>query len=172
MHFRWLTAAVACLACTACGGTATTEPSTPDPTPPSPAEPPAIDSLKPPDTPWDQLSFDERKKYMGDHVLPAVGAWFEQYDPERFAGFSCDGCHGPDMVARKFAMPNPSIMALHPTGTEEQKQMVRDHPEMVKFMFNKVLPATRTLLGAAPYDAETQQGFSCYACHPSAAEGS
>ena len=159
---------IALLLVAACSGA--TKPEAEDPeAAPEPAAPPPIESLSGPPKPWEEMTFDERKKYMGEHVMPALGPWFETYDAERFADFSCDGCHGPDMVERKFAMPNPSIMALHPTGTAEQKQMVVDHPEMVKFMFNQVLPAVRTLIGAPTYDAETQQGFSCYACHPSAA---
>ena len=52
------------------------------------------------------------------------------------------------------------------TGTPEQHQMVRDYPEMVRFMFNDVLPTMQTLGGAADFDDETGEGFSCYSCHP------
>ncbi|MCZ7678181.1 MAG: hypothetical protein M5U28_05180 [Sandaracinaceae bacterium] len=67
-------------------------------------------------------------------------------------------------------MPSPALPALYPTGSPEQHQMVREHGETVRFMFNRVLPPMQTLLGAADFDAETQQGFSCYACHPHAGE--
>ena len=64
--------------------------------------------------------------------------------------------------------PTPTSWRSTPTGTPEQQQMVQDHPDMVRFMFTKVLPTMQTLLGAQPYDDTTQTGFSCYACHPSA----
>ena len=65
-------------------------------------------------------------------------------------------------------MPNPDILVLHPTGSAEQKAMVEQHPKMVRFMFNHVLPTMQDLLGAPDYDEATKSGFSCYACHPSA----
>lgn len=121
---------------------------------------------------WDQMSFDERRRYMARRVLPEMAALFEEYDAERFSGFGCESCHGEDMQARGFAMPNPEIMALHPTGTEEQRRMVEEYRPMVMFMFNRVLPRMQELLNAPPYDEATGTGFSCFACHPHAAEPS
>ena len=118
--------------------------------------------------PWEEMSHEDQGAWMAQEVMPRLGPMFEQYDPERYAGFTCQGCHGASAQERGFEMPNPDIMALHPTGTPEQQQMVQDHPEMVRFMFTKVLPTMQTLLGASPYDEATQTGFSCYACHPSA----
>jgi hypothetical protein len=103
---------------------------------------------------------------MVREVMPRMGTLFEEHDPERYAGFSCDGCHGEDPAARSFAMPNAGIMALHPTGSPEQQAMVRDKREMVVFMFQRVIPTMQTLLGEAPYDETTREGFSCFACHP------
>jgi cytochrome c553 len=120
---------------------------------------------------WEQMSFDERKAFMASDVMPRMAPLFEQHDAERFAGFSCANCHGDDAQARNFEMPNPSIMALYPTGTQEQQRMVQEQRPMVMFMFNQVLPAMQELLGAQPYDEATQTGFSCYACHPSGGAG-
>jgi hypothetical protein len=142
----------------ACGQTAAPSPNTSD----------RAKALSPPPGRWSELSQRERKLHMSEHVLPAMEAKFKAFDAARYAGFSCVTCHGKDMVARNFAMPNPTLRALHPTGSPEQKQMVREQPEMVRFMFNHVVPSVQTMLGAEAYDATQKSGFSCYVCHPSA----
>ncbi len=122
----------------------------------------------PPAQPWANLSLGERKAHMNERVVPVMEAHFRRHDPVRYARFSCDTCHGSDMAERGFKMPNPALLALHPTGSEEQHRMVDTYPEMVKLMFNHVLPDMVTLLGAQPYDATTGAGVTCYACHPAA----
>jgi hypothetical protein len=122
----------------------------------------------PPDRPWAELSHDERRAHMVRHVQPVMAELFAGYDAERFADVSCETCHGADAVERAFAMPNPSILALYPTGSIGQYQMVERYPNGVHFMFTEVVPAMRTMLGAAEYDAATHTGFSCFACHPHA----
>lgn len=121
-----------------------------------------------PAKPWATLSQAERKAHMNEHVVPVMEAHFKRHDPERYAAFSCETCHGQDMVARNFKMPNPSLLALHPTGSDEQHKMVETYPEMVKLMFNHVLPDMQASLGVEAYDTATKTGFSCYACHPAA----
>jgi hypothetical protein len=103
---------------------------------------------------------------MAREVLPRMAERFEEYDRERFSDFACQTCHGDDMVERGYEMPNPGILALHPTGSPEQQQMVTDHPEMVTFMYSHVRPLMQTLLGEPAYDEETGEGFSCFFCHP------
>ncbi len=119
-----------------------------------------------PARPWADLSPDEKREWMVTEVMPRMSALFEEHDAERYAGFSCDGCHGEDAQARHFEMPNAGIMALHPTGSPEQQAMIRDNREMVVFMFQRVIPTMQTLLGEQPYDETTREGFSCFACHP------
>ncbi len=148
--------ALAALATAGCGGGASTEETT------TVADEPKT---------WEQMSFDERKAFMASDVLPRMGPIFEQQDAERFGGFTCTNCHGDDAQARNFAMPNPNIMALYPTGTQEQQRMIQEQRPMVMFMFSQVLPAMQELLGAQPYDEATQTGFSCYACHPNGGAG-
>lgn len=128
-----------------------------------------VDPVPSPPKPWEEMSYGEKQDWMGAEVLPRMAPLFEEFDPERFANFSCDGCHGSYANGRNFEMPNPDILTLHPSGSPEQQQMVQDHPQMVRFMFNRVVPTMQTLLGAPDYDAETQTGFTCFACHPSAA---
>jgi cytochrome c553 len=152
----------------ACGSTTPADNTTPPPDEQT-SEPPSGEIPSPPKA-WAEMTRAERQSWMVAEVLPRMAPMFEEYDSQRFADFDCAGCHGADAAARNWAMPNPNILALHPTGSPEQQQMVQDHPEMVRFMFNRVVPAMQTLLGAEAYDAETGTGFSCYACHPRGGE--
>ncbi|MEM9068524.1 MAG: hypothetical protein AAGE52_08455 [Myxococcota bacterium] len=121
---------------------------------------------------WEAMSLEERGQYMGQVVLPYFREIFQEYDGERYASFGCQTCHGANMNERNFAMPNPDILPLHDSGTPEQRQMVEDHPTMVRFMFNHVVPAARSAVGGDPYDAETGEGFGCYDCHTHAERSS
>jgi len=140
-----------------CGGTAA-----------APATAGTPDALAGPPRPWAELGPDERRQHMVHEVLPRASAMFAEHDPQRYADFSCATCHGPDAQARGFAMPNPSLYPLSPTGSARQHQTVRDHPEMVRFMYGRLVPAMETMLGAQRYDEATGEGFTCYACHPHA----
>jgi hypothetical protein len=91
---------------------------------------------------------------------------FQSRDATRFASFGCRTCHGEDAAARGFAMPNPGLPVLFPTGSAEQQATVEQHPDAVRFMFQVVVPDMATLLGMPTYDETTQQGMSCYHCHP------
>jgi hypothetical protein len=127
---------------------------------------PRPEAIPSPPRPWDELSHEEKGRWMAHEVLPRMSVLFEEYDAQRFADVDCTTCHGDDAAARSFAMPNPGIVALYPTGSVGQQQTVRDYPEGVRFMYNRVVPTMRTLLGEAEFDAATGQGFTCYACHP------
>ena len=117
---------------------------------------------------WAEMTMEEKGAYMGAEVMPYMRELFTEYDDDEFEGMSCATCHGPDAHERNFAMPSPSLPELHESGTPEQREMVEEHPEMVRFMFNHVVPAMRTMLGEEEYDPETGEGFSCYFCHPKA----
>jgi len=138
------------------------------PTPQSPAEAWAarIRELPSPEASWEGMSPADKQAWMAAEVLPFMRELFRDHDEARFADFDCASCHGSDMAARGFAMPNPEIMALPRTGTPAQRQMLRDHPEILRLMFSRVVPAMERLLGAAPFDEETGEGFSCFTCHP------
>ncbi len=122
-----------------------------------------------PPVPWADMDESARAAYMAEVVVPRTRPLFVGFDAERYGNFGCATCHGSRMKERHFEMPNPDILALHPTGTPEQKQMVEDHPKMVRLMFNHVLPTVRDSLGLPTYNADTQEGFSCFSCHPAAA---
>lgn len=152
-----------------CGAPATPPSVTPTSVAPTSAAPTSATSPPPgPPRPWAELSRDERAAHMSREVLPRMAALFLEYDAARYDGFGCPTCHGEGARERGFAMPSPSLLPLHPSGTEGQYQLVRDHPAGVRFMFNRVMPAMQALLGAPEFDASTGEGFSCFACHPRA----
>lgn len=112
---------------------------------------------------WAERDFDERFRYMNDVVLPAMKDIFEAYDPERFAGFTCAHCHGPDAATLDYAMP-AFLPALPLEGTLEAAE-ARD-PEMTAFMLDEVFPTITLLLDEEKFDHETApDGFRCTRCH-------
>jgi hypothetical protein len=117
---------------------------------------------------WEEMSQDEKGRFMAEAVVPYMRELFREYDPEAYASFGCATCHGPDMSARGFAMPSTGLLALHPSGSDEQRAVVAEQPRMTRFMFNHVVPAMRTMLGQPELDPATGEGFSCYTCHPHA----
>jgi len=124
---------------------------------------------QPPERPWSELDHDARAHHMTRQVMPAMTELFAAHDGERYGDFSCATCHGADAAERHYAMPNPSLPVLYPTGTIGQMQTVDRNPVAVRFMFNQVTPAMRQLLGASELDVATGSGFTCFACHPGAA---
>ena len=117
-----------------------------------------------PDKKWADKSFQERKEWMGIEVLPKMKKTFQAYDANQFKTFGCDTCHGPDAKEKNFATPTDSIYPLDkkdPVG----KAMAYDEA-MTKFMLEKVEPEFAALIDTTPYDPKTQQGFSCFGCHP------
>lgn len=130
----------------------------------------ADDEIPRPPAPWAEMDHAARSGFMANQVVPYMSELFQEYDSEEYASFGCVDCHGAGAAARDFAMPSPDLLALHPSGSPEQQAMVQEHPRMVRFMFNHVVPAMKTMLGAEDYNEETGEGFSCYTCHPSAAD--
>jgi hypothetical protein len=176
-------ASLLCLA--ACGGDAEVQTIEAEPTEPGggaevePAEPdPSTSGVRVRDEseipvapkPWEEMTMEEKGAFMNAEVQPYMAELFREYDSEEFATFNCGTCHGEDMQERNFEMPAPSLPALHESGTPEQEQMVQDHPRMVRFMFNHVVPAMRTMIRAEPFDPDTGEGFSCFTCHPKAGD--
>jgi hypothetical protein len=147
----------------ACGGTAATSSTA------TPATAPSSTRLTAPERPWAELDHEARAQHMRRHVTPAMADLFVAFDAQRYDDFGCQTCHGPDAASRGYQMPSPSLPVLYPTGTLGQMQTVDRHPEAVRFMFNRVTPALRELLGAPDYDEATHTGLTCFACHPSAA---
>lgn len=115
--------------------------------------------------PWDEMEHAEKADYMRERVVPVMKPLFVAFNPQAYAEFTCKTCHGPDAREREFKMPNPHNIALYPTGSPEQLKTVAEHPEEVRFMFQKVVPTMQALLGLEDYDEVRGTGFSCYFCH-------
>lgn len=112
---------------------------------------------------WDQLDRAARLEYMTDVVLPTMRDIFQAHDPERHAGFSCATCHGDDLVAVDYAMPN-ALTPLPLDGTLAAAE-ARD-PETTAFMLDEVFPAMAALLGREKYSHDAApDGFRCVGCH-------
>ena len=113
--------------------------------------------------PWAAKSREERMDWMGLEVFPKMKAVFTEHDPEGFADFACQTCHGDDMEAMDFKMPN-SLYALSATDTLAE---ARDYDaEMTEVMVNVVVPEMAKLLGMELYDVDTGKGLGCFTCHP------
>lgn len=126
----------------------------------------ASDEIPSPPADWESMSHADRAAWMGDEVMPRMEGLFAEFDAERYGDFSCRTCHGPDPAGVNFEMPSAALPALPATGSPEQEQMVREYGPMLRFMYSHVVPSMQTLVGGQDYDEETQEGFSCFACHP------
>ncbi|MDH3728719.1 MAG: hypothetical protein OER77_14405 [Myxococcales bacterium] len=146
------------LVLTACGGSKSKDATTPG----SSGKASAIEAfgLTPPDSPWAEMSVEDREFYMVGKVNPIMTELFERHDLEEYQGFDCVNCHGEEMREIEFKMPAPSMYVVAPEGTPGHKGMLATFPETVKFMQETVTPAMGKLLGI--------EDFSCAGCHPSA----
>ena len=111
------------------------------------------------------MTREQRLDWMGLEVFPKMKAAFAKYDGEGYADFECQTCHGEEMEAVDFKMPS-NIYALSPS--DPVGEATDYDPEITQFMVDVVVPEMATLLHTQPYDPETQQGFGCFGCHPSA----
>lgn len=110
---------------------------------------------------WRRKSRDERMEYMGLYVFPKMKALFKTFDATAYGKFRCQTCHGEDMEAVDYKMPN-GIYAL---PADNPEQAARDYDEKTtQFMVASVLPALRELL--AKNDPELSKAMSCNTCHP------
>lgn len=107
---------------------------------------------------FDEMSAPEKMKHMKTVVAPHMAKVFQELSAEEYSDFSCATCHGPGAKNGEFEMPNASLPAL------DQEEM-DEHPEITKFMAERVVPEMATLLGEEPYNPETQEGFGCFDCH-------
>lgn len=96
--------------------------------------------------------------------MPAMRAAFAKWKPDEFADMKCGVCHGKEPKKRNFKMPNPDIEKL-PTTPEGWKALEAHEPDAMAFMGKTVVPEMAKMLGVAPYDPATKQGFGCFNCH-------
>jgi cytochrome c553 len=113
---------------------------------------------------WENMKFEDRKKYMKSTVLPEMKKQFQAFDAKAYKKFSCATCHGDGATDGKFKMPNPKLPKL-PTSREGFMALQQKKPEAVKFMGTVVKPTMAKLLGLTEWTPENQKGFGCYQCH-------
>ncbi len=116
-----------------------------------------------PNTPWDQKTKQQRQEFMGIYVFPKMKQVFQGKNAETYAEFKCQTCHGDDMEAVGFKMPND----LYPLPTENTIEAAKEYDaETTQFMMEQVVPTMVDVLGVKPYDPSTGEGFGCFSCHP------
>ena len=113
---------------------------------------------------------DKREKRERYHRLERAGLWKlaeammdtlrKQWRNEKYAETNCVLCHGEGAMQGKFAMPSDALPKLDVTDS-----FANHDPKWLEFMAKEVTPKMVGLLGAEPYNMETQQGFGCFACH-------
>jgi hypothetical protein len=123
----------------------------------------------PPETKWDDMTKEQRGKYMKAVVTPKMKPVFQEFDPKMFAKFDCTSCHGKEAKAKKFKMPNPDLHPLPNTPAAFQAMMAKKPtwPKWVDFMAKKVEPQMAALLGMPAYDPKKPDpnAFGCKGCH-------
>lgn len=120
--------------------------------------------ITPPEQPWAEMSHGDREMDMVGRFHPIFREYFVEHDAEEFAEFGCESCHGSDMQARNFEMPNPELPPVPPAGTPEYAALHEAHGEMMTFMEEEVTPAMQTMLGLGA-------SFTCNGCHPGTGGG-
>ncbi|MBK8588223.1 MAG: hypothetical protein IPN77_03655, partial [Sandaracinaceae bacterium] len=110
-----------------------------------------------PDTPWAEMSAEDREFYMIGKVLPIMHELFARHDAQEYSGFSCESCHGSNMREVSYAMPVATIYRLPEPGSSGWRAMEAAQAEAVRFMRDEVTPTMGTLLGMDDY--------TCFHCH-------
>jgi len=133
---------------------------TPDP----PAEPPSARVAVPLFGEWTTWSHDKKKDYMKATVVLAEKGLWAEYDPVRFANFTCKNCHGSGAADGAYRMPNPDLPKW-PGGADAFRELKERNPKALFFMQQVVVPVTARLIGVKEFDFASHTGFSCFQCH-------
>lgn len=106
---------------------------------------------------WKDMNREQRLEYMGVTVMPAMKTLFQEYDAESYAEFKCQTCHGEDMEAVDFKMPNGlyALPAADPITAAKEYDA-----EVTTFMMEKLTPKMAELLGMEP-----GKEMTCMSCH-------
>jgi hypothetical protein len=107
----------------------------------------------------DSMSDKQKGEFMKKKVVPAMSKTFQEFDGKKYADFGCKTCHGPQMKPQ----PVDFLPELH--MKDGQLAEAKEHPEMAKFMGEKVSPQMAEIFGKKPYDPATKEGFGCGGCH-------
>lgn len=118
------------------------------------AEPEATTEPGAPDVPWEEKSFQQRMEHMGLVVYPSMKEVFQGHDPERFAEFKCQTCHGDDAKDVNYHMPN-AVTPLSAADPMADGNGIDE--EMTKFMAETVMPKMQEHLAG--------DEITCNSCH-------
>jgi cytochrome c553 len=119
-----------------------------------------------PNVPFRHKTRDEKRGFMGAHVLPKMRRVFQTFDAKAYAGFGCETCHGADMEVVDFRMPN-SLYALPEKDTIAEATSYDE--KTAKFMMEHVVPSFAALLSEKPGtlgNPGSPGGITCFTCHP------
>jgi hypothetical protein len=106
----------------------------------------------------DDMPEKQKVAFMKAKVVPRMAPIFQAFDAKEFARFDCTTCHGPNMKEPHDFLPAVEI--------KDGKFVEQDeHPELIKFMQEKVVPEMASIFGMPVYDPATKQGFGCARCH-------
>lgn len=108
---------------------------------------------------WADMNREQRMEYMGLAVLPEMKKVFQAADPEGYKDFKCQTCHGADMQAVDYKMPN-GLFAL--TQPDPMPDALEYDAKTAQFMAEQVTPKMAELLGGEP-----GKTFTCFNCHDS-----
>jgi hypothetical protein len=117
-------------------------------------------------TAYKEMSFEQRRAFMEDVVLPEMTKSFVAFDP-KFEGMSCATCHGDGAKDGSYAMPSPQLPVL-PSSEAAFSEYLKDpeHARWSQFMMEQVWPSMSNLLQVPAFDPTTHpDGFSCSSCH-------
>jgi hypothetical protein len=152
---RLMSSVALATALAACGGS---QPAASSPAEPgaAPADAPAEGSAEV----WsDSMSDQQKAEFMKKKVVPTMAKTFQEFDAKKYADFGCKTCHGPQFKPH----PVDFLPELH---VKDGKLVEADeHPELAKFMGEKVSPQMAEIFGKKPYDPQTKEGFGCAGCH-------
>ena len=104
--------------------------------------------------PWDDLDFEQRLEFMRELFEPQMREAFQGFDAELYADFKCETCHGADMEAAEYAMPN-GLFTLDNRGRPIEPTY--NSERVGEFMDDEVVPLAEDLLD--------QGQFGCLSCH-------
>lgn len=143
-----------------CGGSQATEPTTPAGAE-GEGEPAAADAAPAEGEATAEKEFDdmapaEQLKFMKEVVAPTMAKKFQAVDAEHYADFGCTTCHGPGAKDGNFEMPTEALPKL----PEDLEPLMKEKPEVMKFMIEVVKPEMAKLLG--------EDDFGCFDCHTKA----
>lgn len=110
---------------------------------------------------WDDMTPEQRGRFMAEVVVPQMRPVFQQHDAERYASFGCVTCHGENAHDVGFRMPN----GLHPLTHADITATFQSQDPSATWMTQQVWPQMAALLNEPQFDPQTGTGFSCMNCH-------